>query len=125
VKGIFSILFIFLFTLQVSVKSLVSLYFNSIAQTEASDHCMYKTLTVCKGSCYVVEKIKVFSSQASQETPAVPGFDLNSFKDALCDYPVTHSFQFAKKMFLTSINDSFDSLYHYLPFTFLLRPPIF
>jgi hypothetical protein len=86
---------------------------------------MYKTLTVCKGSCYVVKKIKVFSSQASQESPAVPAFDLNSFKDALCDYPLNYAAPFTKNSILTTINDSFDSLYHYLPFTFLLRPPIF
>lgn len=107
------------------MKSVVSLYFNSIAKTEATDNCIYKTLTVCKGSCYVVKKIKVFSSQSEQESPLAPAFDLNSFKDAVADYSLIHSIQFTTRMILTAINDSFDSFYCHNPFKSLLRPPIF
>jgi hypothetical protein len=79
-----SIGFIALFMLQVSVKSLVSFYFNVVMPGDARENCVYKTITVCKGSCYVVKKIKMFFSESTQKKTGTPAFDVNMFKDVIC-----------------------------------------
>ena len=63
---------------------MVVAYFHTYATAEKKENCVYKTITVCKGNCYVAKKIKIITSTPGNEKPTAPGFDIHSFKDATC-----------------------------------------
>jgi len=84
VKQLAAISFIFLFILQIGIKSLIVCYYHTVDTTTAIENCEYKTITVCKGNCYVAKKIKVITSAPSKNQTQVPSFELSTFKDAVC-----------------------------------------
>jgi hypothetical protein len=124
VKKFLAMSFICLFALQVGIKSLVAFYFHSFASSEVSDHCIYKTITVCKGSCYVAKQIKIVTSTPGSTENSSPGFDIQSFKDAVCISTIT------LEMIHTSVDATerpvviFQDSYSYLFSSSLIKPPI-
>lgn len=125
VKRILSLSFIFIFLLQVGIKSLVSFYFQTIAKQEAETHCIYKTLTVCKGNCFVTKQIKIFTSSPNEQNEHQPGFDLQSFKDAVCLQNPLNDIDFKLNISShTEIRNVIMQFYFYTPLIELLRPPI-
>lgn len=62
---------------------MVAGYYTVIDRQEAIESCEYKTLTVCKGSCFITERIKVVSSNLQENDTKSPLLELSMFKDLI------------------------------------------
>src|SRR5689334_1153589 len=71
--------------LQISIKTAVVFYYHSFDSKTAEANCEYKTITVCKGSCYVTKQIKIVSSSTNKETQNTQQIDLSNVKDIACE----------------------------------------
>jgi hypothetical protein len=106
----------------VGIKSMVAGYFGLVNNQKASNNCQYKNITVCKGSCYVVKQIKIFSSEAPAKKTSVPQIDLDTFKEVISDQseifsvvklPEGNSIPYTEEDFLYSFDFSIN----------LIKPP--
>lgn len=116
--------FFLLFTFQVGIKSLVTLYFQICGKQEKEKHCIYKSITTCKGNCYVIQKIKIITSTPDTGTKNAPDLDINTFKDAVCT--VTEMSQLItggndNSLFILEVS---ENNYSYLYSQRLIKPPI-
>ncbi len=62
---------------------MIAIYYPRIDTKMALENCEFKTIAVCKGSCYVTKQIKIVSSETNKESQQSQQVDLSSLKDAL------------------------------------------
>ena len=103
---------------------MVVLYYHSFDAQKAKDNCEFKSITVCKGSCYVTKQIKVVSSSTNKETEHPQQIDLSSLKDVIgistkLEVFIPHVFVHAVEW-----DVFYNDHYYYQPTNHLIKPPI-
>jgi len=99
------------------------LYYQTVDTKTALENCAYKTITVCKGSCYVTKQMKIVSSSTNKETQKSPQIDLNILKDVILE---KNSNTFCYKGSFRKVNMPAGEVDHYSfnHISLSIKPPI-
>lgn len=121
-KKVLTGLFLILFSFQLAVKTGVVTYYALINDETALENCQYKTITICKGNCYVVKQIKLISSDHNKDNKAPEDFDLNKIADVVFEVPSSPiSCLFAEQVSFYSFT---SNDYSFISENTLLKPPM-
>jgi hypothetical protein len=109
--------------IQVGLKSTIALYYQTIDTKTALENCEYKTITVCKGSCYVTRQIKIVSSSTNKESQQSPQIDLNIIKDVITEEN-SNSPCCSASLEKTEVSADHVDHYSFNHISLLIKPPI-
>jgi len=123
VKKLLAALFLILFSFQIAVKTGVVAYYSLFNNNVAEKNCVYKTITICKGNCYVVKQIKLVSSETTTNNKEVKGdFDLNKIQDVVFEFESINLSSITKESLHFYPSMSFQ--YSLITYSNLLKPPV-
>lgn len=103
---------------------MVVFYYQTINTKTARENCEFKTITVCKGSCYVTKQIRLVSSDSNKESNSIPQIDLTNFKEVIAVVSDLETLPYHPSEGPTRLFNEWGNHYSYQHISNLIKPPI-